>query len=274
MDGEVAGLSSDTEVSCDATLTFRAVEGVPRIAPGDDLAQALCDALTRSGLVPATHDVLIVTSKIVSKAEDRFVDLSRLEVSARARELAAATGKDPRVVEVVLWDTESISRQGRDLLVVRHHGGHVSANAGIDQSNAQPATAEPGAGPWVLRLPADPDASAAKLRARLEAHFQVRMAVLISDSFGRPFRQGSVGTAVGVSGLRALHDQRGRQDLDGRVLEHTITATADQLCAAADLVCGQAAEARAAVLVRGLRFTAQAASARALCRPVAGDVYL
>jgi coenzyme F420-0:L-glutamate ligase/coenzyme F420-1:gamma-L-glutamate ligase len=100
------------------------------------------------------------------------------------------------------------------------------------------------------------------------------MAVLISDSFGRPFRQGSVGTAVGVSGLRALHDQRGRPDLDGRVLEHTITATADQLCAAADLVCGQAAEGRAAVLVRGLHFTPQATSARSLCRPVAGDVYL
>lgn len=276
MDGEVARPSDDAALTCSAELTFRAIEGLPRIIPGADLAQLLCAALTHTGLVPQPYDVLVVTSKVVSKAEDRFVDLSTVTPSPRAHALAQATGKDPRVVEVVLWDTEVVSRQARDVLIVRHHGGHVSANAGLDQSNARPAHPDAGAGPWVLRLPADADASAAALRARLEQHFGLSLAVIISDSFGRPFRQGTVGAAIGVAGIAPLFDQRGRQDLDGRPLEHTVTATADQLCAAADLVCGQAREGRAAVLVRGLQFASgpASASARALCRPAAGDLYL
>lgn len=277
MDGEVTSAVTDDDANnllCAPTLTFHAIQGLPHIQRGDDLAELLCDALTRSDLTPQNCDVIVITSKVISKAEDRFVDLSTVEVSERARELAAATGKDPRAVEVVLWDTETISRQARDVLIVRHHGGHVSANAGIDQSNARPAHAEPGSGPWVLRLPADADASAAALRARLEHHFRVELAVIVSDSFGRPFRNGTVGTALGVAGVPPLFDQRGRRDLDGRALEHTVTATADQICAAADLVCGQAAEGRAAVLVRGLRFTPGPSSARALCRPLAGDLYV
>ena len=274
MDGEVARAQRRAGVECALELTFRAVSHLPRIEPGDDLAQQLIAALEKSALLLAEHDVVVVASKVVAKAENRYVDLRQVEPSAQARELAAQTGKDPRVVEVILWDTELVSRCTRDALIVRHHGGHVSANAGLDQSNALPAHAAPDTGPWVLRLPANADASAAALRAALEAHFGVHLAVLVSDSFGRPFRMGTLGTAIGVSGLPAVEDHRGRRDLDGRALEHTVTATADQLCAAADLVCGQADEARAAVVVRGLRFEPVAGSALDLCRRREGDLYV
>jgi coenzyme F420-0:L-glutamate ligase/coenzyme F420-1:gamma-L-glutamate ligase len=270
MDVEVA---RETGVWCATELTFRAIDGLPRIEPGDDLAQLLCAALERASLPPRDSDVLVITSKVVAKAEDRYVDLSLVQPTAEARRVAELTGKDPRAVEVMLWDTEQISRQARDVFIVRHHGGHVSANAGLDQSNTRPAT-EGAGGPWALRLPADPDASAARIRSCVERHFGVSIGVIITDSFGRPFRQGTVGAAIGLSGLPALHDQCGQRDLDGRALEHTVTATADQISAAADLVCGQAAEGRAAVLVRGLRFRARESHARALCRPIAGDLYL
>lgn len=276
MKGEVAGPATRRGVQCARELTFRAIVGLPRIQPGDDIAALLSDALERQACPLQQHDVVVVTSKVVSKAEDRFVDLSKVLPSPRARELARRTGGDPRVLEVVLWETEKISRAAKGALIVRHHGGHVSANAGLDQSNAQPAHAPVGSGPWVLRLPANPDASAAALRARLEQRFGVRLAVIVSDSFGRPFRVGTVGVAVGVSGMAPLYDQRGRFDMHGRKLEHTLTATADQLCAAADLVCGQADEGRPAVVVRGLHFEADESSlaASSLCRAIDEDLYL
>jgi len=274
MNGEVAQQPTITAVSCALELTFRVIEGLPRIAPGDDLGRLLCHALEAGPVRPRDCDVVVVTSKIVAKAENRYVDLSTVEPSERALELAVRVDKDPRAVEVMLWDSERVSRAAPSILIMRHHGGHVSANAGLDQSNALPAHAGPDSGPWVLRLPQDPDASAAALREQLERAFGVRLGVIISDSFGRPFRQGSVGAALGLSGLPALHDQRGDRDLDGRTLEHTITATADQLAAAADLLCGQAAEGRAAALVRGLRFAPSSANARELCRPADGDLYL
>jgi coenzyme F420-0:L-glutamate ligase / coenzyme F420-1:gamma-L-glutamate ligase len=276
MKGEVAEPATRDSVQSASELTFRAIEGLPRIQPGDDLAASLIHALEARATALQQQDVVVVTSKVVSKAENRYVDLSRVLPSPRARELAAVTGGDARVLEVVLWDTEKISRSAKGALIVRHHGGHVSANAGLDQSNALPAHASEGTGPWVLRLPANPDTSAALLRTRLEQHFGVRIGVIVSDSFGRPFRVGTVGVAVGVSGLSPLFDQRGRSDLHGRSLEHTLTATADQVCAAADLVCGQADEARPAVLVRGLRFTPSDAplSARTLCRGLGEDLYL
>jgi coenzyme F420-0:L-glutamate ligase/coenzyme F420-1:gamma-L-glutamate ligase len=256
-------------------LTFRAIEGLPRIQPGDDIAALLIAALDEHATSLQQHDVIVVTSKIVSKAENCFVDLSSITPSARAHELAQVTGSDPRAIEVVLWDTEKVSRAAKGALIVRHHGGHVSANAGLDQSNAAAAGAHAGSGPWVLRLPSDPDAAAANIRVRLEQHFRVTLAVIVSDSFGRPFRRGTVGMAIGVAGIAPLFDQRGRLDLDGRSLQHTETATADQICAAADLVCGQADEARPAVLVRGLRFdVAESASARSLCRALGEDLYL
>jgi coenzyme F420-0:L-glutamate ligase / coenzyme F420-1:gamma-L-glutamate ligase len=276
MKGEVADAATRSGVQCASELTFRAIEGLPRVLPGDDVAALLIRALEQHAGGVQHHDVIVVTSKIISKAENQLVDLATVTPSARALELAEVTGTDPRALEVVLWDTEKISRSAKGALIVRHHGGHVSANAGLDQSNAQPSSAAAGSGPWVLRLPADADASAGALRERLERHFDTQLAVIVSDSFGRPFRVGTVGVAIGVSGLSPLFDQRGRLDLFGRALEHTISATADQLCAAADLVCGQAAEGRPAVLVRGLRFEPFAGehAARALCRKLGEDLYL
>lgn len=275
MKGEVAEPATGAGVRSMRELTFRAIEGLPRIQPGDDIAALLIAALEAHATSLEQHDVIVVTSKIISKAENCFVDLSSITPSPRAHELAEVTGSDPRAIEVVLWDTEKVSRAAKGALIVRHHGGHVSANAGLDQSNATVVGARDGSGPWVLRLPSDPDGAAAALRVRLEQHFRVTLAVIVSDSFGRPFRRGTVGMAIGVAGIAPLLDQRGRLDLDGRSLQHTETATADQLCAAADLVCGQADEARPAVLVRGLQFdVAESASARSLCRALGEDLYL
>ncbi len=274
MNGEVAQTQSHAAVSCAGSLSLTAVSALPRVEPGDDLGALLAAALRTQGLTLAEHDVLVVTSKVVSKAEDRYVDLASVTPSRQAIALAQETGKDPRLVEVILWESEQVSRKAADVLIVRHRGGHVSANAGIDQSNARPKRATAGTGPWILRLPADPDASARKLRDQLQAAFGARVGVVISDSFGRPFRAGTVGQAIGLAGFPALFDQRGRRDLDGRILEATITAPADQLAAVCDLVAGQADEGRAAVHVRGLRFATQDVAAGNVCRPVKGDLYL
>lgn len=244
-----------------ARLEVIALPGLPVIEPGDDLAALILAALHRVDLALRDGDVIVVASKLVSRAEDRFVDLTTVDPSPRARELATQTGKDPRHVEVVLRESAAVSRAAPGVLIVRHRLGFVVANAGIDASNAR------GSGSWVLLLPEDPDASAARLSERLGA------AVVISDSFGRPFRLGTVGVAVGAAGLPPLFDQRGRRDLFGRALEHTETALADQIAAAADLVAGQAAEGRGAVLVRGLGFPSSSGGAAALCRAPEEDLY-
>jgi coenzyme F420-0:L-glutamate ligase/coenzyme F420-1:gamma-L-glutamate ligase len=266
----------DAEVThslvCAEELSLRALRRLPQVSAGADLAGLIDAALRSEQLELQDCDVLVVCSKVVAKAEGRQLDLSRLTPSAAAVELAAKSGKDPQLVEAILQDSSHVSRVARDVLVVRHKTGHVSANAGLDQSNvSQPAAA---GGPWVLRLPEDPDASAERLRAQLSAAWNVRLGVVVSDSFGRPFRQGSVGTAIGCAGLSPLYDQRGRPDMFGRRLEHTLSATADQLAAAADLVAGQADEARPVVRVRGLRFEPSAEGARVLCRKPAEDLYL
>jgi len=238
-----------------------ALPGLPVIEPGDDLAALIAAALGRAELTLRDGDVIVVASKLVSRAEDRFVDLTAIDPSPRARELAATTGKDPRHVEVVLRESAAVSRAAKGVLIVRHRLGFVVANAGVDASNVR------GDGSWLLLLPADPDASAAALSVRLGA------AVVISDSCGRPFRLGTVGIAIGAAGLPALVDQRGVRDLFGRALEHTETALADQIAAAADLVAGQAAEGRGAVLVRGLRFPSSSGGASMLCRVAEEDLY-
>lgn len=267
----------DAEVThslvCAEELSLRALRRLPQVTAGADLAALIDAALRAEDLDLRDCDVLVVCSKVVAKAEDRYLDLSTLTPSAAALELAAKSGKDPRLVQAILQDSSHVSRVARDVLVVRHTTGHVSANAGLDQSNVSPPPAA-SKGPWVLRLPEDSDASAERLRAQLSAAWNVRLGVVVSDSFGRPFRQGTVGTAIGCAGLPALYDQRGRPDMFGRVLEHTLSATADQVASAADLVAGQADEARPVVRVRGLRFAESAAGARVLCRNPTEDLYL
>jgi coenzyme F420-0:L-glutamate ligase/coenzyme F420-1:gamma-L-glutamate ligase len=260
-------------IRCSERLEVTAVPGVPLIGRGDDLGAIAVAALERAGLGLADGDVLVVTSKVVSRAEGRFVELPRVEPSRRAVELAARVDGDPRLVELVLGESTAVSRAARSVLVVRHRLGFVMANAGIDCSNAVPVDAPPGSGPWALLLPVDPDGSARALRVALEAATGRRVAVVISDSFGRPFRLGSVGAAIGCAGLPPLWDRRGERDLYGRALETTITALADQVAACADLVAGQADERRALVRVRGLEFTTVDEPARRLCRPPDEDLY-
>lgn len=269
MDAEVPD-----RLSCSEELSLRALRSVPHVAPGDDVAQVIDTALRAEALTLADCDVLVVCSKILAKAENRYLDLAQLAPSPAALELAARSGKDPLLVEAILQESERVSRVGRDALIVRHKSGHVSANAGIDQSNVRPPHAAPGSGPWVLLLPSDPDAAAERLRQQLSASWRVRLAVIVSDSFGRPLRVGTVGTAIGCAGIDPLFDQRGHTDLFGRTLEHTISATADQIAAAADLIAGQAAEGRPVVRVRGLQFPASERGARALCRNPNEDFYL
>jgi coenzyme F420-0:L-glutamate ligase/coenzyme F420-1:gamma-L-glutamate ligase len=260
-------------ITCGHRLEALAVPGVPLVGRGDDVPAIVWRALAAAGVSVADGDVLVVTSKLLSRAEGRFVELPKVEPSPRATQLAEQVGKDPRAVELILRESIAVSRQARGVLVVRHRLGFVVANAGIDASNAVPPDAPPGSGPWALLLPEAPDRSAAAIRARVEAESGAHVGVVITDSFGRPFRVGTVGVAVGVSGLPPVWDRRGEPDLFGRALETTITALADQVAAVADLVAGQAAERRPLVLVRGLRFDPSEQGASALLRPASEDLY-
>jgi len=247
-----------------SALTLRAIPGLPMVAPGDDLAGLLGDAL--AGMPPADGDVLVLAQKIVSKAEGRIVDIETVTASPRATELAAEIGKDPRVVEVILGEAVRVVRSRPNLLIVEHKRGWVMANAGVDQSNV-------GGTGKLLLLPEDPDASAERLRAALSARFGVKLAVVINDSFGRAWRRGTAGIAIGSAGLPSLIDLRGQPDLFGRILEVSIIGYADEIAAAASLLMGQAAEGQPAVLVSGLSWTAPESPASALVRPPAEDLF-
>ncbi|MCA9575757.1 MAG: coenzyme F420-0:L-glutamate ligase [Sandaracinaceae bacterium] len=253
-----------------ARVHFTALPGIPLVQSGDALAPLVRAALAAAELTLAPGDVLVVTSKLFSRSEGRFVDMSQVVPSDEARALALEVDKDPAQVELILRQSASISRKRPGVLVVRHRLGFISANAAIDMSNASPAHAPAGSGPWALLLPEDPDRSARNLLAELGAP---GVGLIVSDSFGRPFRVGTVGVAVGVAGVPAVFDQRGRHDLHGRELQYTITALADQLAAAADLVAGQSDEARPVVHVRGLRFTPSETGAHELLRDPDVDLY-
>ncbi|MFN9090518.1 MAG: coenzyme F420-0:L-glutamate ligase, partial [Alphaproteobacteria bacterium] len=215
------------------------------VQAGDDLAGLLLAAMARAGLTPQSGDVLAVAQKIVSKAEGRSVALASVQPSAAARKLAEQTGKDARLVELILSESQYVVRARPNLIIVRHRLGFVMANAGIDQSNI-------GQEDYALLLPRDPDASAAVLAARLG------LPVVITDSFGRAWRRGTVGVAIGAAGLPALQDLRGQADLFGRTLMVSITGFADEIAAAAGLVMGQGAEGQPAVLLRGLSWSGAA----------------
>jgi coenzyme F420-0:L-glutamate ligase/coenzyme F420-1:gamma-L-glutamate ligase len=249
-------------------ISLIAIPGIPAIRPGDDLARILGDALEAAGLRPRAQDVLVVTHKIVSKAEGRYAALAEVTPSARARELAAATGKDAALVEVILSESRAILRFRPGLIIAEHRLGMVLANAGVDQSNVpQHDQAR------VLLLPEDPDASSAGLRAALARRFGVALAVLVSDSAGRAWRQGVVGLAIGAAGLPTLVDLRGRPDLEGRALQVTQVGFADEIASAAQLLMGEADEGRPAVLVRGLAWREPAAPAAALLRARDADLF-
>jgi len=249
------------------SFTVMALPGIPLIQRGDDLAQLILDALSRAGLNLQTGDALVVTSKIVSKAEGRLVDLREIRPGQEAERLAAETRKDPRIVELVLQETRLISRKAPGVLVVQHRLGFVSANAGIDQSNV-------GVGEdHVLLLPLDPDASAEAIRARLRDATGADVGIVISDSHGRPFRMGNVGVAIGVAGMPALLDLRGRPDLFGRELKISIQGYADLVASAANLLTGEADEGRPVVHLRGLGFPPMEGQGSDMNRPPEQDLY-
>jgi coenzyme F420-0:L-glutamate ligase/coenzyme F420-1:gamma-L-glutamate ligase len=225
--------------------------------------------MSAAGIAPNRFDILVVAQKIVSKAEGRFVDLATVTPSERAKVIAAKSLKDPRLVEVILGESQEIMRAAPNVLIVRHRLGCVMANAGVDFSNVRRVPGEE----RVLLLPANPDASADALRKSLEQGVGASMGVIVSDSFGRAWRNGVVNVALGAAGVPALLDRRGELDLYGRPLQVTEVGFADAVAAAAGLVMGEAQEGRPLVLVRGLSWQAPEREGRALLRPIEQDLF-
>lgn len=250
-------------------LELFAVPGLPMVQAGDDLPALIADGLRRQGQTLHERDVVVVAQKIVSKAEGRTVDLASVTASPQAVALAREVGKDPRLVEVILSESERVVRSRPNLMIMQHRLGFVMANAGVDHSNVAPRDGVD----RVLLLPRDPDASAASIRRALAERCGVSPGVIINDSFGRPWRRGTAGVAIGSAGLPSLIDLRGQPDLFGRTLEVSIVGFADEIAAAASLLQGQAAEACPVVVVRGLTWSAPEANAAELVRPPQEDLF-
>jgi coenzyme F420-0:L-glutamate ligase / coenzyme F420-1:gamma-L-glutamate ligase len=252
-----------------AQVTITALDNMPLVRPGDDIAGLLIGALAKAGLIPQHRDILVVTQKIVSKAEGCYLDLASVDPTPRAIELATVTRKDPRLVEAILSQSVEVIRAKQGVLIVATRQGFVMANAGIDRSNLDPGCE----GARVLMLPENPDRSAHQIKEKIDAHFLADIGVIVSDSVGRAWRLGTVGLALGAAGVPTLLDRRGEADLSGRRLEVTEVGFADAVAAAAVLVMGEAAEGRPAALVRGLAWKAPAKPAAALVRPKSEDLF-
>ena len=246
-----------------------ALAGMPEVTTGDDLAAMIGDALEATGgaLPLEPGDVLVVTQKVVSKAEGAMVDLRTVAPSADAIAWAEAWNRDPRQIQVVLDQAVRVVRRAHGVLIVETRHGFVCANAGVDASNVGPAS-----GDLVTLLPRDPDASAARIRDSIRARFGTDLAVVVSDSFGRPWRWGITDVAIGVSGLLPLEDLRGTPDADGRVMESTVRGVADEIASAAELALGKMA-GRPVALVRGAQPPAGEGSVSDVIIPEANDLF-
>jgi coenzyme F420-0:L-glutamate ligase/coenzyme F420-1:gamma-L-glutamate ligase len=241
------------------------VAGMPEVRPGDDLAALILEAARGQGADIEDGDVLVVTQKIVSKAEGRLVDLRQVEPSARAQEIAARTGKDARLLEVILRESRRIVRQERGVIICETKHGFVCANAGVDTSNV--------GGGVVALLPENPDESAERIRAAIrEERAGVSVAVIISDTFGRPWREGHTNVAIGVAGMNPVKDYVGQTDPHGYVLRVSTMAVADELAAAAELVMEKLSRMPVAI-VRGFDYERAEGSARGLIRPRERDLF-
>jgi coenzyme F420-0:L-glutamate ligase/coenzyme F420-1:gamma-L-glutamate ligase len=256
-------------VPADDAVAVLALEGIPEIRRGADLASLIGDALERTtNVLPLTgQDVLVVTQKIVSKAEGAVVDLASVDPGERAVEFARRYDRDPRQVQVVLDEAVRVVRMENGVLITETTHGFVCANGGVDASNVGPDS-----GSVVTLLPRDPDASAASIRAGIRARFDLDVPVIVSDSFGRPWRWGIVDVAIGVSGLRPLDDLRGRPDADGRIMRSTVRAVADELASAAELAFGKTT-GRPVAIVRGAAFERGDGSIREVVMPAANDLF-
>jgi len=237
---------------------------LPEIVPGDDLSRLITDAAKTQDLRIGKGDIFVVAQKIVSKAEGKIVRLDSIQPSKRAEEWAAEYQKDARVIELVLSEASRIVRMERGVIVAETRHGFVCANAGVDVSNAPEGTA--------ILLPDDADRSARALQSQLEKHFGVHVAVIIADSFGRPWREGLVNVALGVAGIAPLVDYRGKPDASGKTMQATVIARADEVAAAAELVMGKTDRVPVAI-VRGVVSVEHSGSGRDLIRPAATDIF-
>jgi coenzyme F420-0:L-glutamate ligase / coenzyme F420-1:gamma-L-glutamate ligase len=251
------------------SLLLVAMAEFPLVEPGTDLGQVICALARTHGPEFVDQDVVVVAQKIVSKAEGRYVDLADVKPGSEALALSAEVQKDPRLVEVILAESRRVIRHRPGVLIVEHRLGFVTANAGVDQSNVDPSKGtEP-----VLLLPNDPNASAQRLHEQLRREFGKAIGVVISDSFGRAWRIGTVGVALGAAGLPSLMNLRGRPDIHGRRLRVSETGFADEIAAAASLLMGQANEATPVVIVRGLAWSERPLPAAALIRKAEEDLF-
>ena len=244
------------------SVSYLAVPGIPHVEPGDDLAGIVVDALRAARLALENGDIVVIAQKVVSKAEGRYVYLKDIVPSAATRELAEKIGKDARYVEIVLSESDEVVRSWPNVMIVAHRLGFVMANAGVDHSNIS----QSGDNERVLLLPRDPDGSASTLKTRFDEAFGAKTGVVINDSFGRPWRNGVVGVALGAAGIPSLIDLIGTPDMFGRPMQVTEVAAADEIAAGASLIMGQADEGLPVVIVRGLAFSAAARPASALVR--------
>jgi coenzyme F420-0:L-glutamate ligase/coenzyme F420-1:gamma-L-glutamate ligase len=254
------------------TLTFSPIQNVPMIQPGDDLAKLVTDAIRKNHIQLHDEDILVFTQKVVSKSENRLRNLTEIEPTPRAIELAAIVRKDPRLVELILQESKTVLRATPGVLIVEHRIGVISANAGIDHSNVN--------GPWgnhedwVLLLPEDPDASAQRLREELCRLNDLKsLGILIIDSHGRPWRIGTIGTSIGISGMPGVVDLRGEKDIFGYKMQYTIINTADELAAGASLVMGQLDEKVPVVHVRGFPYPMREGHLLDILRPEEEDLF-
>ncbi|MCY4199015.1 MAG: coenzyme F420-0:L-glutamate ligase [Gammaproteobacteria bacterium] len=256
-----------------AHFSAHAIEGVPMIEPGDALAQMFLDAISANGLALEDGDILVVAQKVVSKAEGRYVRLDSVAAGEEAVRIANVTGKDARLVEIILRESTQVVRMKPGVLIVRHKLGWVCAQGGVDQSNIDHADGE-----RALLLPENPDASANRVRHQLYELTKVHVGVIICDSMNRPWRLGSVGVAIGAAGIAVLEDHRGGHDLYGRDLQVTLISRADAIASAANLVMGETTAKVPLALVRGLRHGMDQAgrndSALDIIRPVKEDMFL
>jgi coenzyme F420-0:L-glutamate ligase/coenzyme F420-1:gamma-L-glutamate ligase len=252
-------------------VVLTALPGLPLVQVGDDLGALILAGLARAGLAPANGDVVAVAQKVVSKSQGCLVKLADVTPSARALELATVTGKDARFVEVVLSESREVLRARPNTLIVEHRLGFVCANAGVDRSNVAPHGE--GLDEYLLLLPPDPDGTCQQLREYFRAATGSDVAVIINDSHGRAWRNGTVGVALGVAGFPALLDMRGHPDLFDYALQVTQIGLADELAAAASLLMGQADEGRPVIHIRGVPYPFREGTARELIRDKELDLF-
>jgi len=252
-------------------LTLTAISGILLIKNGDNLSNIIWDALLTNQIQLIDNDIFVITQKVVSKAEGRLVYLSNVQVSKQAKEISKTSNKDPRLIELILRESKEILRVTENHIIVEHRLGFVCANAGIDHSNVSSEHGNPDE--CFLLLPENPDLSAQKIKKALEEKSGKKIGILIIDSQGRAWRNGIIGTAIGVAGLPALIDLRGKEDLFGFKLRITQVAAADELASAASLLMGQADEKRPVVHVRGFPYHLRDSSIRELNRPKEQDLF-